>query len=584
MINIDYERDNLLSPMAHKLVSSHYLNQGETSPQEAYARAAVCFSAGDDDLAQRIYDYVSKGWFMYSSPVLSNAVNPGEKFKGLPISCFTTYVDDSVGGLCDHTTELRYMSVKGGGIGGHWSAVRSMNKITPGPVGFMHSVDADMTAYKQGKTRRGSYASYMDISHPDIKDFIKMRVPTGDVNRRNLNLHHGVNITDDFINAVDNNLEFGLVDPHSGEVKEVVRARELWELILETRFRTGEPYINYLDEANRRLHPALKEKGLKIHGSNLCNEIHLPTAPDRSGVCCLSSVNLARYDEWKDTDMVKDLIRFLDNVLQVFIDNAGDGLERAKYSAERERSLGLGAMGFHDYLQAKNVPWESAVAIGINRSIFRDIYSKAVESSRELAEERGEPDDLIGYTIRNAHLLAIAPNANSSIILGVSPSIEPRMSNAITQKTRVGSYLVRNPYLETALESVGMNTDEVWKSIVANEGSIQHLDLPDHMYMVFKTANEIDQRWVVDQARARQEFICQGQSVNLFFPAGTDKGYLNMVHRRAFAGEGIGVPLKGVYYLRTQAGVKTENVSFKVQRDALADGVQGTTECLACEG
>lgn len=582
---IDISKDSMFTDLAMSLLTKHYLVGNEKSPQESFARAAKCFDGGDEQLAERIYEYVSNGWFMFSSPILSNAVHKGDKVKGLPIACYLTDVEDSIHGLNKHTNEYRWLSIKGGGVGGHWNSIRSMDKITPGPIGFLHSVDADMTAYKQGATRRGSYAAYLPVSHPDIMDFVRMRTPTGDLNRKNLNLHHGVNITDDFIKAVNIDAMWHLIDPASKKVVETIKARELWELILDTRGRTGEPYINYVDEANRQMHPALKERGLEIKGSNLCNEIHLPTSPDRTAVCCLSSVNLAKFDEWRDTDMVKDLIVFLDNVLQFFIDNAGPELRNARASAMAERSLGLGAMGFHDYLQMKGIPWESSQAISVNRNMFKNIKDKALEATKELAFTRGEAEDAIGYGVRNTHLLAIAPNSNSSLILDCSPSIEPRFSNAITQKTRVGSYLVKNTYLEDKLKEYGMNTDEIWKSIVAHDGSVQHLDfLSKTDKDVFKTALELDQRWVVDMARSRQEYICQGQSVNLFFPAGSDKAYVNMVHRRAFMQEGLGVPLKGLYYLRTQAGSKTENVSFKIQRDALADGVQGTTECLACEG
>lgn len=585
LVRVDYSRDELLSEFSKDLLSKHYCLEGET-PQDAYARAAHCFSYGDHNLAQRVYDYVSKGWFMFSSPILSNAVADGEKPKGLPISCFLTYVDDSIQGLCDHTTEERWLSVKGGGVGGHWSDVRSMSDVTPGVTGFLHTVDADMSAYRQGKTRRGSYAAYLNIDHPEIVEFIKMRIPTGDLNRKNLNLHHGVNITNKFMEAVEQDLTWDLIDPHSGKVVETMEARDLWEEILLTRFRTGEPYVNNLDEANDKMHPALKEAGLKIHGSNLCNEIHLPTSNDRSAVCCLSSVNLAKYDEWKDTSMVQDLIYFLDNVLQYFIDNAPDELSKTRFSAQQERSLGLGAMGFHDYLQLKDIPWDSAMAISINRNLFKNIQEQAKIATRELAAVKGEPELLAGTGERNAHLLAIAPNANSSIILGVSSSIEPRASNCYTHKTRVGSYLVKNPYLKKLLERYNQDSKEVWDSIMQHNGSVQHLEfMHEEDKEVYKTAMELDQRWVVDMARARQEFICQGQSVNLFFPVGANKTYVSNVHRRAFMPSGMGAPLKGLYYLRTESAGKVEKVNVKIERDKLQDGIQGDlNECLACQG
>lgn len=569
---------------AKELLQRHYCKPGE-SIAEAYKRACDCFGT-DAAHSKRLQEYLHKEWFMFSSPILSNAPAAGETAKGMPISCFLTYVPDSIKGLCDHTTEERWLSVKGGGVGGHWSAVRAINEQTPGVTGFLHTVDADMVAYRQGKTRRGSYAAYLDVSHPEIQEFIKMRTPSGDLNRKNLNLHHGVNINNKFMEAVEKNLYWSLIDPHTQETVAEVPARELWEEILTTRFRTGEPYINQLDEANDNMHPALKARGLKINGSNLCNEIHLPTSEDRTAVCCLSSVNLLKFDEWEDdNNFVGDLIEMLDNVLQFFIDNAPDELAKAKYSAQRERSLGLGAMGFHDYLMKHNIPFASSISISITKRMFKNLKTKALEATRELAITLGEAPDGEGYEVRNLHLLAIAPNANSSIILGVSPSIEPRASNCYTHKTRVGSHLVKNPALEVLLEKKGQNTPDVWKSIMANEGSVAHLDfLTDDDKDVFKTAFEIDQRWVVELARARQEFICQGQSVNLFFPAGVDKSFVNLVHRRAFrAADGVGVPLKGLYYLRTESSKKTEQVNVKIKRDALQDGVQGDlNECLAC--
>lgn len=580
-----------MTDFAKELLSRHYCRPGETVDQ-AFERACNCFGSNEAH-AKRLLHYVKNEWFMFSSPILSNAILPGEKPKGLPISCFVTHVDDSIGGLCEHTTETRWLSVKGGGVGGHWSDVRGISDVTPGVNGFLHTVDADMVAYRQGKTRRGSYAAYLNIDHPEIIEFIKMRIPTGDLNRKNLNLHHGVNITDDFIKAVDEDLEWCLIDPHNLQITDRVRARELWEEILITRFRTGEPYINYIDEANDKLHPALKEKGLRIHGSNLCNEIHLPTSDDRTGVCCLSSVNLATYDEWSDHPLfIGDLIEMLDNVLQFFIENAPEELAKAKYSAQQERSLGLGAMGFHDYLQFKEVPFESAVAVSINRSMFKNIKTHAEFKTQELAISRGEAPDTKGWGVRNAHLLAIAPNANSSIILNVSASVEPRVSNCYTHKTRVGSYLVKNPALKEYLfciplkEYYGITEDEVWQSIMEHNGSVQHLHfLSEDTKKVFKTAFELDQNWVIEHARARQEYVCQGQSVNVFFPVGADRGYVNAVHRRAFTNSGSFPPLKGLYYLRTESVGKVEKVNVKVTREALADGVQGSLdECIACQG
>ena len=583
-INIDTKRDELLSEQAKKLVEDYYCKDKETSPQQAYARAAVAYSYGDMDLAQRIYDYVSKGWFMYASPVLSNAPKPDEKAKALPISCFLTYVPDSLEGLIDHSSELRWLSVKGGGVGGHWSDVRAVSDKAPGPMPFLHTVDADMTAYRQGKTRKGSYAAYMNVDHPDIIEFLNMRVPTGDVNRKNLNLHNAINITDAFMRAVERGETWDLIDPNDQTVRETMPARKLWEQILEVRYRTGEPYLNFIDTANRALPQSQKDLGLKIHGSNLCNEIHLATSEDRTAVCCLSSVNVEKFEEWRGTTMIRDLIRFLDNVLQFFIDNAGDEIGRAKYSAQRERSLGLGAMGWHAFLHKKRIPFESESAQVWNNVVFQYIQKEAKEESLTMGKQRGEAPDMEGTGRRNAHLLAIAPNANSSIICGTSPSIEPLKANAYTHRTRAGSHLVKNKYLEEVLEEKGKNTDKVWTDIITNGGSVQHLSfLTDDEKNVFKTAIEIDQMKIVDQAGTRQRFLCQGQSVNLFFSAGAERKYLHKVHFNAWQ-RGV----KGLYYLRTETTQKAENVAEKVQRDALKDyqtqELQSQEECVACQG
>jgi ribonucleoside-diphosphate reductase alpha chain len=587
-INKDY--DSNLNEQAIALLRDYYMLSDETTPQMSYARAALAFSNGDLSLAQRIYEYAAKNWFMFSSPILSNAPSPdGKNTKGLPISCFLTYVDDSLEGLMEHSNELRWMSVKGGGVGGHWSAVRANSEISPGPIPFLKTVDADMTAYRQGKTRKGSYAAYIDISHPDIVEFFNIRVPTGgDSHRKCFNLNNAVNITDDFMQAVIDNKDWHLIDPKTKQVRDTINARELWQRILEIRFRTGEPYLNFIDEANRQLPQYMREKGLKIHGSNLCNEIHLPTSKDRSAVCCLSSLNLEKFEEWKDTTIVEDCIEFLDNVLQYFVDHAtDDGLKKARYSAIQERSLGLGAMGFHAYLQSKNIPWESALAKSQNMKIFSLIKDRAFKKTQALAQIRGEAPDAVGYGVRNTHLLAIAPNANSSIIANTSPSIEPYKSNAYTHRTRAGAHLVKNRYLDNLLtkKSLEINEEdrqtwlnEIWTSIITNDGSVQHLScLNEWEKNVFKTAFEIDQRWLIDHAGDRQQFLCQGQSVNLFFPAGTDKAIVNAVHLRAWKNK-----LKGLYYLRTNAGAKAETVSEKVRSEKLKDFKD--TECLSCQG
>lgn len=566
------------SKHAQSLLTNYYYADNETKPFEAFSRAAKAYGSSDD-LSARIQSYASKGWFMYSSPILSNAGK-----TGLPISCFLSYVPDSVEGLISHTEELRWMSVKGGGVGGHWSSLRSVSKKAPGPIPFLKTVDADMLAYSQGSTRRGSYAAYLDVSHPDIIEFMNIRLPTGgDSNRKCFNIHNAINITDAFMEAVVSGSSWNLIDPNTSEIKNTLDARELWTRILEVRFRTGEPYLNFIDTANKALPEYLKNKGLKIHGSNLCNEIHLPTSEDRSAVCCLSSLNLEYYDEWKDTTIVEDLIEYLDDVLQYFIDNAPSQLSRAIYSATRERSLGLGAMGFHSYLQKKGLPFESAMAISCNRNIFSNIKEKALKATKALAISRGACLDDDTNTVRNSHLLAIAPNANSSIILDTSPSIEPWKSNAFTHRTRAGSFLQVNKYLLDLLKTYQKDLQETdqWlqdqiQSVILSQGSVQHLEyLTDYQKQVFKTAFEIDQSWIVEHASIRQDWICQGQSVNLFFPSGSDINYVNLVHLQAWK-----KGLKGLYYLRTNAGITAEKVSTKIERNALKE----LEECVACQG
>lgn len=585
-IRLSRDRDELLTDYAIGMLKDFYMREYEKSPQEAFSRASQAWSTYkgqvDEGLAQRLYDYVSKKWFMFASPVLSNAPNGTKKDKGLPISCFLTYVPDTLEGLISHSSELRWLSVFGGGVGGHWSDVRSVTDKAPGPIPFLHTVDADMIAYRQGKTRKGSYAAYMDISHPDVVEFMNLRIPTGDVQRKALNLHNAINISDDFMKAVVAGEMWQLKDPHDGKVTEEISARKLWERLIEIRFRTGEPYLNFIDRANEFLPQPLKEKGLKIHGSNLCNEIHLPTGPDRTAVCCLSSLNLEFYEDWKNTTIVEDLVTMLDNVLEYFIENAPDEISRARYSAERERSIGLGAMGFHSLLQRQGVAWESELAREINDVVFKHVKDKAVEQTRRLAVDRGEYLDGIGSGNRHAHLLAIAPNASSGVILATSPSIEPNKANAYTHRTRAGSFLVKNRYLEKVLDQHGENNESNWTSIITNKGSVQHLPfLTEGEKAIFKTADELNQEWIIQHAADRQKYICQGQSVNLFFPSGAPRSYVNKVHLKAWK-EG----LKGLYYLRTEAKARAENVSEKVERVALQDDnrtiVYGKMDCPWC--
>ena len=581
-IEINKDMDERLTPQALSLLKDFYMLPEEKSPQEAYARAASAYSGGYKPLAQRIYEYASKQWFMFSSPILSNAPKPGEKHKALPISCFLSYVPDTVEGLIGHHAETALLSVKGGGVGGHWSSVRGVTDKSVGVLPMLKVTDGQMTAYKQGKTRKGSYAAYLDVSHPDIVEFINFKLPTGgDVNRKCFNLFNAVNLTDEFMSAVQEGNDWNLKCPSTGKVLDTLKARDLWTKILEARFRTGSPYLNFIDTANKALPQFQKDKGLQVHGSNLCNEIHLATDEKRSAVCCLSSVNLEKYDEWKDTTMIEDLVTFLDNVLDEFIDNAPKELHKAAYSAMRERSIGIGAMGFHGYLQSKDIAWESWQASSENFKIFTNISDKAQKATRDLAKTKGECPDAKGFGVRNAHLLAIAPNANSSIIGGCSASIEPIKANVYTHRTRAGAHVVKNKFLEQVLKTHKKNTAATWKVIMSNDGSVQGLDfLSDHEKSVFKTSFEIDQLWVVEHAAKRQPFICQGQSVNLFFGSGSDKAYVNKVHLKAYK-EG----LKGLYYLRTTAGHTADKVGSQVVRQALKDYESTEAdECLSCQG
>ena len=587
MVKIDYSKDKLLTDFSIKTLQDRYLVGDEKSPQEGFARAAEAF-CDDEAHAQRIYDYASNLWFMFATPVLSN----GGTKRGLPISCFLNYVEDSREGITGHYTENAYLSSMGGGIGGGWSDVRSQGTKTSkgsestGVIPFMKVVDAEMLAFSQGVTRRGSYASYLHISHPEIEEFLDVRKSTGgDANRKCINLHHGIVISDKFMEVIhratkenDFNDDWDLIDPHSGEVTKSISARTLWVKLLQNRMETGEPYLMFEDAVQADLPEFQKRKGLKVNHSNLCSEITLATNEERTAVCCLSSVNLEYYDEWKNHPaFIPDLIRFLDNVLTSFIANAPDELERARYSAERERSIGLGAMGFHAYLQKNSIPFEGALATSANMEIFKRIKSQAQKETERLAVEKGACPDDDSCSVRNAHLLAIAPNASSSIICGnTSPSIEPFRANAFTQKTKSGSYLMKNKFLEEVLEKYNQNIDSTWTSIITNKGSCQHLDfLTDEEKEVFKTAVEINQAWVVEHASMRQEFVCQSQSVNLFFPPDVNKGDLHNVHMLAWAKN-----MKTLYYLRSEAISRADNVSNKVKREIIFE----QSDCLSCEG
>jgi len=619
-VQIDYDRDKSLADFGVATLRDRYLWGDEESPQEAFARASV-FSATykgitDYELAQRLYDYSSKYWFMFSTPILSN----GGTTRGLPISCFLNYVPDSREGLSQHYDENIWLASSGGGIGGYWGDVRSSGVSTSsgsrstGSIPFMHVVDSCMLAFNQGTTRRGSYAAYMDISHPEIEEFIAMRKPTGgDINRKSLNIHNGVNITNQFLDAVREDEPWRLIDPKSKECLKTVNARGLWWQLIQTRFETGEPYILNVDTCNEHLPREQKDLGLKINQSNLCSEITLPTDEERTAVCCLSSVNLAHFDEWStDDNFIADMITMLDNVLELFIESIVDikvldsdysanfrrfknyvqegkeGFSKAAYSAYRERSIGLGAMGFHSYLQGRGLPFESVFAASFNHRAFSTIRDRANEASLALGADRGEAPDMAGSGKRNAHLLAVAPNASSSIICGgTSPSIEPTRANAYTHKTLSGSFQVKNLYLDRLLAKKGLKVkerEEVWKDIISHKGSVQHLDiLEDEEKDVFKTAPELNQIWIVEHAHQRQQYICQSQSVNLFFtpppttaPQEIHDEFLQYVNDVHWAGANT---LKSMYYLRSESVRDAENVNIKIPRVNLED-----VECLSCEG
>ena len=597
-INIDPTRDSLFDELGIKRLKESYMKEDEVSPQERFAYVSKAFGSNDEH-AQRLYEYSSRHWLSYSTPILSF----GRSKRGLPISCFLPYLDDSAEGLVNTLSEVNWLSMLGGGVG-IGLGIRSSDDKSVGIMPHLRTYDASSLAYRQGRTRRGSYAAYLNISHPDILIFLEMRKPTGDQNMRCLNLHHGINITDDFMHLIEKCMidsdaddTWELKDPHTNEVRDKVSARELWQRILEIRMQTGEPYLHFIDSSNRAMPEFQKKLGLSIKQSNLCSEIILPTDKERTAVCCLSSVNLEYYDEWKDDPLfLADIAEMLDNVLQYFIDNAPAAIGRAKYSAERERSIGIGALGFHAYLQGRNIAWESALATSANVRMFKHIREKLNEANLKLGTERGEAPDAAGTGNRFSHLMAIAPNASSSIIMGnTSPSVEPYRANAYRQDTLSGSHLNKNKFLDSVIvkhlnpdPNGSISTDdynEIWSSIIANDGSVQHLDwMDDWTKDVFKTGMEIDQRWIVDHAANRQQFIDQAQSINLFFRPDVNIKYLHAVHYQAWK-QG----LKTLYYCRSEKLAKADKVSKKIERDiiqeidlkqlALDDGV-----CLACEG
>lgn len=592
-IEIDLARDELFDELGKLRLKESYMKDDEVSPQERFAYVSSMFSSNPDH-AQRLYEYSSQHWLSYATPILSF----GRSKRGLPISCFLNYIEDTAEGLVENLSETNWLSMLGGGVGIGFG-IRSADDKSTGVMPHLKMYDASSLAYRQGRTRRGSYAAYLDISHPDILMFLELRKPTGDQNMRCLNLHHGINIPDAFMEIVercmldkDANDDWELRDPHSGVVREVVSAKELWQKILELRMTTGEPYLHFIDESNRRLPQHLKDLGLKVHQSNLCSEIILPTNEQRTAVCCLSSLNLEYYDEWKNNDkFLLDIAEMLDNVLQYFIDNAPDTIARARYSALRERSIGIGALGWHALLQKKNIPWESALASGLNKEIFKHVRGRLDEANKILGQERGEAPDAVGTGHRFSHLMAIAPNASSSILMGnTSPSIEPFRANAYRQDTLSGSHLNKNKHLDRLIRAEAQKHregwyEETWSSIIANDGSVQHLDWMDEWSKdVFKTSMEIDQRWVVQHAADRQEYIDQAQSLNVFFRPDSNIKYIHAVHFMAWK-----LKLKTMYYCRSDKIAKADKVSKRLEREVIAEIdlralAADDNVCIACEG
>jgi len=590
---LDDSRDALLTEFGKDTLNDRYLLPGETY-QQMFARVASAY-ADDEAHAQRVYDYISKLWFMPATPVLSN----GGTGRGLPISCYLNSVEDSLDAIVGTWNENVWLASRGGGIGTYWGRVRGigepvgLNGKTSGIIPFVRVMDSLTLAISQGSLRRGSAAVYLDISHPEIEEFLEIRKPSGDFNRKALNLHHGVLISDAFMEAVRNGTSFDLVSPKTGEKRGEVDARALFQKLVETRLATGEPYIIFNDTVNRSMPKHHRDLGLKVSTSNLCSEITLPTGPDhlgvhRTAVCCLSSLNLETWDEWNgDRQFIEDVMRFLDNVLTDYIEKAPDEMARAKYSAERERSVGLGVMGFHSFLQARGVPFESAMAKSWNMRIFRHIRAKVDEASMALAAERGPCPDAadMGVMERFSCKMAIAPTASISIICGgTSACIEPIPANIYTHKTLSGSFVVKNPYLEKLLIEKAKNSDAVWNSILEQGGSVQHLDFltPDEK-ATYRTAFEIDQRWLLELAGDRTPYIDQAQSLNLYIPADVEKWDLLMLHFRAWE-----LGIKSLYYLRSKS----------VQRAGFAGGVEADNtpeikvvelddnkydECLACQ-
>lgn len=600
MIKKVYQRDSLFDALGLTRLRDGYMRADETSPQDRFAFVSTAFGSNPEH-AQRLYKYSSKHWLSYASPVLSY----GRTSRGLPVSCYLNFIVDTAKGLVDNWAETSYLSMLGGGVGIGFG-IRSADEKSTGVMAHLRTYDASSRAYRQGTTRRGSFAAYLDIDHPDILQFLEIRKPTGDQNVRAHNLHHGINIPDKFMKIIekcmkfpDANDDWQLRDPHTKKVVETVSAKYLWETIIELRHQTGEPYLHFIDESNRKLPKWLKERGLKVQQSNLCSEITLPTDAERTAVCCLSSLNLEYFDEWsKDPLFLKDVLEMLDNVLTVFIENAPDEIHRARYSAMRERSVGIGALGFHAMLQQKGIPFESAMAVSWNKRVFKHIRKGLDQANKELAVERGEAPDAVGYGVRCSHVMSLAPNASSSIIMGnTSPSCEPFRANAYRQDTLSGFFLNKNRYLEAVIEA---HADEMafalkaerdewvaaqWTSIISHDGSVQHLKwMDDYTKDIFKTAMEIDQRWVIQHAADRQPEFDQAQSVNIFVRPDVSIPYLHMIHYLAWK-----MKLKTLYYCRSEKISKADKVGDSIKREIIQEIdmkalVDNESTCVACEG
>ena len=607
-ITIDYTKNKNLTSFGKAVLKDRYLIQGESDYQDCFARVSTYY-ADDIAHAQRIYNYMSNLWFMPATPILTN----GGTKRGLPISCFLNEVEDNLVGIAGKWNENVWLAAKGGGIGTYWGNVRSIGEnisnsgSTSGIIPFVCVQDRLTLAISQGSCRRGASVAYLPVWHPEIEEFIEIRRPTGgDPSRKALFLHHAVVISDEFMHAVENDDKWDLISPADGSIKETCKARDLWIRILSARVETGEPYLLFSDTIDRMRPEIYKKLGLTVKTSNLCNEIVLSTGPDfsdtvRTAVCCLSSLNLYHYDQWKgNKEFIRDILLFLDNVMQDFIEKAPKTFKDAVYSAQRERSIGLGVMGFHSFLQSKMVPWESATAKAWNNKIFKYIHEEVNKASQEIAVIKGPcPDaELAGVQERFAHKTAIAPTASISIIAGnTSPGIEPYNANSFTQKTLTGSFNIKNQDLQKLLESKGQNTDETWSSIMMNEGSVQHLDfLSEHEKNVFKTAFEIDQRWLIDLAADRTKYICQSQSLNVFIPADIHKKDLHELHYMAWK-KGV----KGMYYCRSKSLQRADKISSQHVEDNKPEQLEinlspaintkkftdgsgnNDDECLACQ-